>query len=569
MIHDLDKEPLQAEAHYDVCIVGSGPAGGTLARELAGSGLAVCVLESGKRKRSEHGDRLRHVLSEGIRIKEYSRERCLGGASTTWAGLSAPLDDIDLGSRPWLRHSGWPLDAADLAPWYAQAAERYRFGDASLYGPEGFAALKREGDLRPEWEELDEKVFLACAEPQNFGKEWTDTYAGEGVDLYLDATVVRLESAGEPLRATAVEVASSGGARAKLRARAFVLATGGIENARLLLCADGTQAAGLGNGHDQLGRYLMNHPKNYRGILRLARPLEELPYYFGCMAHGFAGYAGLRLREERQRELGLLNSYVRFEPLFPWSDNDGVESLVLLVKHSAFFFRRWKEKQKDEVVDLRDYSETGDDSDFQNQRKSALEWARVALNVPLHAPSVAQYAYYRLRKGVKPKVRRVRLRNFLEMEPDPDNRVRLSEERDPFGVRVPIVSHRCTELDKRSLVALHRALKQELPRTGFGELETDLDDEALLGAQTPWPIDQDASHHMGSTRMGASPSTAVVDPELRVHGVQNVWCAGASVFPTSGCANPTMTIVALSIRLARELERRLPELPALAQEPTP
>jgi len=567
MILDLDEEPPREQRAYDVCIVGSGPAGGSLARELGARGLRVCVLESGKRRRSDHADRLRELESEGIRIKEYSRERCLGGSSSTWAGLSSPLDEIDLAPRPWLEHSGWPLTSAELAPWYAAAAERYRFPAASMYGPEGFGALKASGDLHPEWRALEEKVFLACSEPQHFGKEWTETYAGAEVDLWLDATLVRLESAGEPLRATAAEVVSSGGERARVTARAFVLATGGIDNARILLCADATQAAGLGNERDQVGRYLMNHPKNYRGILQLERPLEELPYYFGCMTQGFAGYAGLRLTEARQRELELLNSYVRFEPLFPWSDNEGVESLVLLVKRSAFFFERWKKRQGGELVSLRDYSETGDDSDFQNQRKSALEWLRVALNVPLHAPSVAQYAWFRLRRGARPKVRRVRLRNFMEMQPTPENRVRLSSAQDANGVRLARVVHSCTELDKRSLIELHRVLVDELSSSGFGRLQTDLA-TADPGSDAPWPIDQDASHHMGATRMGTDPSSAVVDPSLRVHGVTNVWCAGASVFPTSGCANPTMTIVALSIRLAEELARRVPDLPAPATDST-
>jgi choline dehydrogenase-like flavoprotein len=135
----------------------------------------------------------------------------------------------------------------------------------------------------------------------------------------------------------------------------------------------------------------------------------------------------------------------------------------------------------------------------------------------------------------------------MEMEPDPENRVTLSDALDANGVPVPRVAHRCTELDRRSLVALHEELGRELESTGVGRLESD------LATADPWPVDQDASHHMGTTRMGTDPATSVVDPDLRLHTIGNVWCAGASVFPTSGCANPTLTIVALSIRLARHL----------------
>ena len=335
-----------------------------------------------------------------------------------------------------------------------------------------------------------------------------------------------------------------------IRARACVLATGGIENARLLLVSRGACAAGLGNEHGRVGLGFMNHPKNYFGILRLARPIAELPYLFGALHAGFAGYAGLRLKEEKQRELGVLNSYARFEPLFPWSDDDGVESLVTLVKRSKGLYARWKRGKRDEVVELRDWSETGDDSERQNARTGALSGLALAGHVVLHAPSVARYAWFRVGKR-RPLVRRVRLRHFLEMRPDDANRVELSDRRDAFGTPLPRVRHACSEIDRRSLVELWRVLRAELAANGLGELEGDLEHA------DPWPIDQDASHHMGATRMGVDARTSVVDSQLRLHGARNVWIAGASVFPTSGCANPTLTITALSIRLARTLAREL------------
>ncbi|MCZ6596249.1 MAG: GMC family oxidoreductase [Planctomycetota bacterium] len=543
MIIRLD-DTQEAPPNYDLCLVGSGPAGMTVANELKDAGLRICVLESGERKRTRRGDRLREVRSEGIHIKDYSRERVLGGASSTWSGLSSPLDEADMHARPFLRDAAWPFTRAELLPFYDEAAERYRFPPLAFFGAEGFGALRGEGTIEPEWSRLDEKVFLAASDPQHFGREHRAAFDVEGVDLILDATVVRLELEEGTSRVALAVVRTSSGREVRVRARAFVVGTGGIENARLLL------NSGLGNEHDQVGRYLMNHPKNYHGILHLERPVEELPYYFGCLYHGYAGYAGLRLNEAELDERGLLNSYVRFEPLFPWSDNQGIEALVLLVKRSRFFMTRWKKGREDEVIELRDYSETGDDSDFQNERKSALEWLGLVLKIVINSPRVAQYLFFRLSRA-KPKIRRVRLRNFMEMEPDPENRVVLSDERDEYGQPVPLVRHRCTELDKRSLVVLHEVLVEEFERAGLGRLETDLD------ADGPWPIDQDASHHMGTTRMGRDPRTSVVDPDCRVHGVENLYIAGSSVFPRSGCANPTFTLVALAIRLARHLRAEL------------
>ncbi len=552
---------------YDVCIVGSGPAGGTVARELLGSGLRVVVLESGRRKPTALGDALRQVRSEGIEIKDYSRERVLGGASTTWAGLSSPLDPIDFEERSDIGRAGWPLTREELMPWYARASERYRFAPLPMFAEDGFARVRSRGDVRVSWRDLEEKVFLACAEPQDFGREWTDTYAADGTDLYLDASVVRLESAGAGETPGADESPGSTGAaatvgerrirRAVVRTRsghelaveadAFVLATGGLENARLLLLSQDLCPAGLGNEHDQVGRCLMNHPKNYFGVIELTTPLRELPHLFGCLTGGYAGYAGLRLTEAQQRARGVLNSYIRFEPLFPWSGREGVEAFVYLVKRSGALMRAWKRGKSDEVVTLRDYSETGDDSDLQNERKTWTSGFKLVWLVLVDLPWVARYVFSRLFQGRSPLIRRVRLRHFMEMEPHPDNRVTLGDERDAHGQPVTVVRHDSTALDRRSMVAVQEVLADEVARTGLGSLA-----KHLAGCRS-WPITTDASHHMGTTRMGIDPAASVVDTDGRVHGVENVFVVGASVLPTSGCANPTFTLVALAMRQAHHL----------------
>lgn len=544
MIHDLSDDCPATLREYDVCIVGSGPAGGALARELVGSGLSVCVLESGRRRVDRHGDSLREVASEGLHIKEYSRERVLGGTSTTWAGLSSPLDEIDLGERPWLRHSGWPITRDELVPYWEAAATRFGFAAPAMFAAGGFDTLRSKGDLAPTFTRLDEKVFLAAATPQDFGRMLRPTYESRDVDLYLDATVTGFERAAGAARVTAARVRTRTGEERRLSAGRFVLACGGIENARLLLASD------LGNERDQVGRYFMNHPKNFAGMLHLESPSRHAPYWFGCLHQGFAGYAGLRLTDARQVEERLLNSYVRFEPLFPWSDNRGVEAAVLLAKRSGALLAGWKSGREGDVVELRDYSETGDDSDLQNRRKGALEWAGLAGTIVKNAVPVARYARARLfdRRGTK--VTRVRLRNFMEMEPDPENRVTLDASADPYGSPRARVRHRLSELDRRSVVRLHEVLAEEVAAAGLGRLDT------ALATADPWPIDEDASHHLGATRMGNDPARSVVDPNLRLHEVDNVFVSGGSVFPTAGCANPTFTIVALAIRLAEHLKQQ-------------
>jgi choline dehydrogenase-like flavoprotein len=551
MLRELAASPAQPALTYDVCVIGSGPAGAVVAAELVGSGLRVCVLESGRERPSPGADRLRRVECTGIRVKPWSRERVLGGASTTWAGLSAPLDDVDLAPRPWIASPGWPIARAELEALWEAAAQRYQFAPLAHYAPGGFAALRTRGELTPRWSLIEEKVFLARAEPQNFARLVRPLYEREDLDVWLDATVVELVPAVSGRAVGRALARSLGGVERSVEARAFVLACGGIENARLLLVSRGPRDKGLGNEFDQVGRYLMNHPKSYHGILHLARPVRSLPYYFGCLYQGFAGYGGLRLQETAQRERGLVNCYARLEPLYPWSDSEGVESLVALAKRSGRLFRRWKERRAERVVELRDWSETGDDSELQNARRSTAGWLGLGWNVLRDAPRVAAYSRSRLFDRRGPLVRRARLRNFMEMEPRPENRVTLSSEKDEFGYPRAKVEHDSSPGDRRSLIELHRALAQEFQAAGVGRLESE------LGLADPWPVDQDASHHMGTTRMGTDPTRSVVDPDLRLHEVENVYVAGASVFPTSGCANPTFTIAALSIRLARTLRTKL------------
>jgi len=548
MIIDANELDDGASLSYDLCIIGSGPAGTTIANELRRSKLRVCVLESGQFKKTKHADALKKVFSEGMPIKQNSRERVVGGASLTWDGLSRPLDPIDLEKRPWVPFSGWPINFDELSPYYLAAAERYGFPHPDLFSPEAFENLKAEGDYRFDWKRMEEVTLLALQNPQRFGP-MLDT---GNTDLYTDATVTHLSVPSVSSSVKSVAIKTRGQKTITLQARFFVLATGGIENARLLLIS------GIGNQYDQVGRYFMNHPKNALGIISPARTVRHLPAYFGFLRKGWAGYVGLRLNDCTQRQLGVLNSYVRFEPLYPWSDRAGVQLLIKYIKSKRWLWNKL-ERFKGETANLRDYAETGDDPDFDLGDERAPGFGRLVLEMAKDSPFVAQYGFYRVFDKLRPRVRAIRIRNFVEMEPHQENRVVLAEEKDCFGNPLPKVRNWATPLDRRSLMELHRILAEELASMGFGTLRSDLlaQQSEISNPQSAieWPIDSDASHHLGTTRMGLSPRTSVVDAACRLHGVSNLYLAGGSVFSASGFANPTYTIVALAIRLARHLER--------------
>jgi len=531
-------------APYDVCIVGSGPAGLTIANELRHSGLRLAVLESGQLQRTAHADQLKKVISQGFEIKHHSRERLLGGASLNWDGLSAPLEPIDFAPRPWLPFSGWPINATELRPYYRQAAERYGFPDLNWFKEATPEPFRREGDYQFRWKRIAERLIVAPTHPQRFGRLMASIFDSSHLDLYTDATVTKLNPPSADGWLSCL-VKTRGMKSVTFRATVLVLAAGGIENARLLL------ASNIGNECDQVGRYFMNHPRDAFGEVKLQTGIRHLPAYFGCLRKGRAIYLALRLTDEAQRDLEVLNSYVRFEPLYRWSDKRGVQLLINYVKSKRWLWEKL-EGFKGETASMLDWAETGDDPNIKliGQEVPTLPGLTAALL--RDAPYVAQYGFYRAFDRLRPRVVGIRIRNFMEMAPDPNNRIELGHEKDVYGNPLPIVRYSATDLDKRSIIELHRVLGEELEAQGFGRLFSDFE------KSENWPITTDASHHMGATRMGTDPRTSVVDPNCQVHSVPSLYVAGSSVFPTSGYANPTFTLVALAIRLAEQIRTTFP-----------
>jgi len=284
MIIDLSEYRGSKTFEYDMCIIGSGPAGLSLANELRDAGVSICVLESGKRRTSKHADRLRKVEVVGaLDIYNNSRERVFGGTSSAWRGLSAPLDPVDFRKRTGIPHTGWPLQYEDLIPYYDRASKDYGFPPLTMFAKNGFERLKQSGDWHISWEGLEEKVFVAPNKPQRFAKDLKHIFLGDAVDLYVDATALSLCAPESGRGVSHCQVRSRSGNLVDIRAKTFVVAAGGIENARLLLNSKDICPAGLGNEYDQVGRYFMNHLKGFNGAIRLNRTVRDNPYYYGCV----------------------------------------------------------------------------------------------------------------------------------------------------------------------------------------------------------------------------------------------------------------------------------------------
>jgi choline dehydrogenase-like flavoprotein len=458
----------------DVCVIGAGAAGLVLARELMGSRARVCVLESGGRARPPEPDPLYEVRSIDLPVPNDSRVRAFGGTTTVWSGRWKRFDPIDFEPRDWVPHSGWPISYAALDPHYMRAARAAGVReDPSDGAGQASASLVRSESVIPTvfrtLKEADRDFGRACA---------ASIQRAENVDALLESHVVGLERQGRAV-ARVLARGEAGGAFS-VRARAVVLATGGIENARLLLLA------GIGNQHDQVGRYFMDHPKAKVGVVETYDPIDVSSWE--GLSEDAPVWVGLRLSDAVQRSEQVLNSYVFLAPAF---ERDLVRRLA--------------------------------------------------------------------RRALRPRTCRILdVRNYMEQAPDPDHRVFLVRgETDPLGLARAGVQWSLGERDRRTMVAMHRILQRELQRAGVGELYSPLlRGGAGAEGEADFPAFQDASHHMGTTRMGTDPRTSVVDPDCRVHDTDNLYVAGSSVFPTSGYANPTATIAALAVRLSDHLKER-------------
>ena len=447
---------------YDICVIGSGPAGLTLCAELINSGKKICILESGKKEKTKYADNLKEIENSGeIEVKTSSRERILGGTSTTWTGLSAPMDEIDL--------EKWPIKMSELKTYY-EKCNKYGFPEFKDFYTE---PSRSSNDSSRNYEKLQEKVFIANIPAWNFAEKLKYIFDNQNVELFTDSTVIKLnsEKINEQSRVTSAVIKKSDGKEYEIFAKTFVIATGGIETPRLLLLSN------LGNEYDQVGRYIMNHPKKAYGFVHFKKPMKDLPYFFKKIDKGFSKYSGLRLKDDIQKSLGLLNSYVRFEEVYSWKDK---------IIHRLF------------------------------------PW----IDIP---------------------VKKVRVWNFMEMKALAENRIVLSEKKDTNGIQIPNVVMNTSNIDKKSLIELHKTLAEEFEKDGIAVLESNIEKE------NPWPITTDASHHIGGTIMGNDPRNSVVNKDLKVHSISNLYITSSSVFPTSGNANPTYTICALSIRLAKKL----------------
>ncbi|HKU15983.1 MAG TPA: GMC family oxidoreductase [Steroidobacteraceae bacterium] len=503
-----------------------------MALELASTSLSVVLLESGGFDVESDTQELATGEIAGLPTFPLvvSRLRCFGGATGHWGGRCRPLDASDFAERPWVPHSGWPITLNDVLPHYVRAQEICQLG-AYDYDPASWD-LRDSPPLRLPGGAVGTRL-LQISPPTHFGVRYrTNVVKAPNVRLTLHSNVVQIvpEANGQSIKA--VEVATLAGKRFTVRARSYVLATGGVENPRLLLASDRVIRGGIGNQHDLVGRYFADHINlDTAGVF----PLETATSY------------DLYQQDSRARTRHKLDGTGRPGALL------GMLDLSPHVQQQSRTLNFMAELSRS---DWSGYFLHSDRFDFemdsgQSALRSKLAEAREVLSTlwrnlsdavarPFQSTSEGGNVFYRVITE-------------QEQAPNPESRVTLGATKDRLGIPRARLAWRLTELDRHTIKVAVKEIAGAMGTTGMARVKALWDLDA-----TDWPVHMQSSwHHCGTTRMHADPKRGVVDADCRVHGISNLYIAGSSVFPINGSANPTLTIVALSLRLAQHLKQTL------------
>ncbi len=489
---ELEKNQL---LQADLCIIGAGAAGITIAREFIGTSKKVILLESGGFEFNQDIQDLNRGKNTGHHSFDLhvNRLRFFGGTTNHWAGHCRPLEAIDFEKKPWVPYSGWPINRSDLNEYYFKAQTILELGEPD-YGDLG--AFEKATNLKAL--ELDNKrlqsVVYGQSPPTRFGKVYRQELENAAnIDIYLYANVLTINAHPSLSGIKDLSVTSFTGQPFTVQANKYILATGGIENPRLLLLSNNVYPQGLGNQNDLVGRFFMDH--------LLLRPGLDLSFT----------HPGLNLR--------LYHGIHQLEGRKQFAVMTIAQNLLRAEKLANFRAHLYRTRPRYQLPIGGVFSDI-DDFAGENPLKPARN-----NSIGVHL--------------------------VLDPTPNPESRITLSQT-DVDRFNQPRVNVKWL-IDNTDLNNAYRAM--ELIALEFGRLGLGRGYSDLFKDQHHWPNNLEAGkHHCGTTRMADTPQLGVVDADCKVFGVDNLYIAGSSVFPTIGYANPTFTIVALALRLSDHIK---------------
>lgn len=537
-----------ARFEADVCIVGAGPVGLSMAEALVARGLSVCMVESG----GFEYDPAEHELCRGEKAGDANvdphaiRTRQFGGLSNVWSIIFdrprigvryVPFDPIDLEARPEVPHSGWPFPFSELKPYYEEAHTVCELGDfaydgASRATPAAGCVVSPDGELKT-------SLFQFGPADRFFARSPAILARSGRARVLLHTSALEIDVSDDEGHVTGLRAGCLNGRRLSVVARSYVLSTGALENARLMLLSNRRNPAGVGNRHGVVGRYLMDHPQDYASyIVPRSRALFDRLAMYDLQADKGVGYmAKLGFTEDAIRKHDLLNMTFLMIPLDATTLTPAVNSFrSLITGHSRF-------KAPEGV--------------FAKMQAMARDPFSIAQHLyrfyatPGVISTIGYGGWSRVADKAHTFVDHIEVVNQLEQYPHPDNRVTLGDSVDAFGQRRLRYEFSWRAEDQERFVHSRRHFARLVQESGLGTYHFDA---------SARPSEPTSHHPMGTTRMHVDPTQGVVDANCQVHGMDNLFVTGSSVFPTGGYANPTLSAIAMGLRLAAFLAIVVPLL---------
>jgi choline dehydrogenase-like flavoprotein len=509
----------------DVAIVGSGAAGNVLAHRLLSKGLSVVLLESGGLDYEAEAAELNRGFNVGQPYYELDRARLrfFGGTTAIWGGRCAEFDPIDLRTRSWVPDSGWPMTIEELRQWVGEAREFLGLAPANSAAAPPLLDRIVGNELA-----INHWSFDRCSD--RFGAAKNRALIDHPrARVALHATVREVVASHDLTSVDHLEIRSPRGTRHRAKAQTYILAAGGLENPRILLASNSVVPNGLGNQHDLVGRFFMEHPHARGGRIIGASVWPMLEAFRARKrTNGVVSAPLITLAEEVQRREGVLNGALTVAARPPVTGRQAIgKKAYEFLKHRT--------------------APTGQGRALWRAYRGVRRAGR-----PINSVSSA----LRCMLGTKELAIVVR----AEQAPNRDSRLTLGRETDSTGMPQICLDWRLTRQDVDSVAALVAAFASEVERAEIGRVEMA---DWLGNGSGGWITDPLISahplggyHHMGTTRMALEPKMGVTDEWGRVHGLANLYVAGSSLFPTSGWANPTLTIIALALRTADRIASR-------------
>lgn len=516
MIFNFNELGEEFAQKFDICIVGSGAASLAMLAELLNTKLNVLVLEAGGENITDANQEQYKTISTKHPFPGAldGRFRVFGGSTTKWGAQSLPLEKIDFIERDWINNSGWPISYNEVSAYYPKVDSFLQLYPVEY--AEDISTINQLAKLHPNTN-ISLKFSKWSAKPDLRESFREQLIKSENVTLVQNANVVNINLFASGDKVESLTCVNFEKKELKFFANKFVLACGGIENARLLLASNNQMSNGIGNQNGLVGRYLQDHPNAHIATLH-ANNNKAQAYFNYFYIKGTRFLPRFVFSEKFQNDNLILNSSAYFS--FVTNESD----LFSLIKD---FYRKYRRRS----LVVRDF--------------------KIILKVLKNIPQIFKIGYnYAIKKRVYTPNAVLKLNLMTEATPLSSNRIMLSDEVDLLGMPKAIINWEGDELMRETFIKSAEFLKNYFEKLDFGRLELD----KWIYESNWFDYIKDAKHHIGTTRMGEDEFSGVVDSDCRVFGINNLYIAGSSVFPTSGHSNPTTTIIALAFRLVDHLK---------------